>query len=541
MNARFLLLLSLLVFEALWESAAAAEKPNIILVMADDMGFSDLGCYGSEIATPNLDRLAMGGLRFTQFYNNAKCGPSRASLMTGLYPQQVGERNDSWNSLNIAQVMKSVGYRTLMTGRNGGLAAPPVQCGFDHFYGLLDNGCCNYFNPGLRRSEENEPGRKYPGEKRAWAIDGKVIQPYTPEDKDFYATDAFTDYAIEYLNQHGKGDRPFFLYLPYTAPHFPMHARPEDIAKYRGKYLVGWDTIRQRRYNRLVELGMMDKQSKLSPRDVNVPSWDEVDEKDKDRWDLHMAVYSAMIDRMDQGIGRILASVRELGIEENTLVLFLSDNGACAEDHKAFKTTAPEVPPGSMESYRTQGAPWANVSNTPFRKFKWWLHEGGIASPLIAYWPKVIKEGGRVTQQVGHIMDIMPTCLEVAGATYPDSRKGRELMPLEGRSLLPILQGKERRGHEALYWQFGECRAVRKGKWKLVSPHPNPRFGVDYFAEGDAANREGNKEIPWELYDLKSDRTERINLASQLPDQVREMANLFATWSARVQNGDSGP
>jgi len=343
----------------------AKSRPNIILIMADDMGFSDLGCYGSEIHTPNLDRLSEGGLRFTHFYNNAKCAPSRASLLTGLYPQDASGDKMKY-SVNIAQVLKTVGYRTLMTGRAGGLAGPPCQQGFDRFYGLFDAGCCNYFNPGLRRPGENEPGRKYPAEQRAWAVDEKIIQPYTPKDKDFYSTDAFTNCAIEYLSQYGKEDNPFFLYIPFTAPHFPLHARPKDIAKYRGKYNIGWDAVRKKRHDRLVELGLIDKKWKLSTRDTNVPKWDDIE--DKDSADLNMAVYAAMIDRMDQGIGRILAKVRELGIEDNTLVIFLSDNGACAEDYKAFKTTAPDIPPGPMESYRTLGVSWANAGNTPFRK-----------------------------------------------------------------------------------------------------------------------------------------------------------------------------
>jgi arylsulfatase len=490
--------------------------------MADDLGFSDLGCYGSEIHTPNLDRLAEDGLRFTQFYNNAKCAPSRASLLRGLYPQQAPAEKTK-NPVNIAQALKSVGYRTLMTGKNG-LWGLPTRRGFDRYYGL-NEGCCNYFNPGLKRAGENEPGRKYPSEQRSWAIDGKRIRPYTPEDKDFYATDAFTDRAIEYMDEYGTEDNPFFLYLSYTAPHFPLHARPEDIAKYRGRYRIGWDAIRQQRYEQLVKLGLIDGQWSLSPRDPTVPKWDEVE--DKDVWDLTMAVYAAMIDRMDQGIGRVMAKVRELGIEDNTLVLFLSDNGACAEDYRAFQSTAPDIPPGPMESYRTQQVPWANASNTPFRKFKWWVHEGGIATPLIAYWPKVIRDGGRITHEIGHIMDIVPTCMDIAGAESSAA-------PLEGKSLLPIFQGKQRQGHEALFWRFGSCCAVRKGKWKLVAPHPNPRTGIDHFSERDEWERESSGEKRWELYDMESDRTELNNLADKYPQKVRELADLYEAWVARV-------
>jgi arylsulfatase len=500
--------------------------------MADDMGFSDLGCYGSEIDTPNLDRLAEGGLRFSRFYNNAKCTPSRASLMTGLYPQQV-EYDKMENVVNIAQVLKTAGYRTLMTGKNdGGIAGLPTEQGFDRYYGL-NSGCCNFFNPGLKRPGENEPGRKSPDEQRPWVIDHKVMQPYTPEDKSFYATDAFSDSAFGYLEEYGRDDDPFFLYVSYTAPHFPLQAWPEDIAKYRGKYKIGWDAIRQQRYERLIELGLIDKRWKLSTRDTHVQKWDDIE--DKDSRDLEMAVYAAMIDRMDQGIGRIMAKVRQLGIEDNTLVLFLSDNGSCAEDYKAFSSTAKEIPPGPMESYRTLGVSWANASNTPFRKYKWWNHEGGISTPLIAYWPKVIKEGGKITHQVGHIMDIMATCLDVAGAQYPSNYNGQMVQSLRGKSLVPIFQGTQRQGHEVLYWQFGGSCAVRKGKWKLVCAHTNPRAGIDYFSESeDNSKRKPNGEMQWELYDMQSDRTETNNLAEKFPEIVKQMAQAWDQWNKRM-------
>ena len=330
----------------------------------------------------------------------------------------------------------------------------------------------------MRRPGENDPGRKYPNEQRPWMKDNKKIQPYTPKDKNFYATEAFTNQAIEYLNEYGEEENPFFLYLSYTAPHFPLHALQEDIARYRGKYKVGWDIVRQRRYKRLVERGLIDKKWELSPRDANVPAWDDSD--DKDTWDLTMAVYAAMIDRMDQGIGRIMDKIGELGVEENTLVLFLSDNGACAEDYSVWQTTAPEIPPGPMESYRTQQVSWANASNTPFRKFKWWAHEGGIATPFIAYWPKVIRDGGSIT-------------------------------------------------HEVLYWQFGGSCAVRKGKWKLVASPPVPRTGIDHFSEEGW----GDKEKVWELYNMETDRTELNNLANKYPEKVKEMVTLFDEWIAK--------
>jgi len=514
------------------EGNRAKDKPNIIVIMADDMGFSDLGCYGSEIDTPNLDRLAGDGLRFTHFYNNAKCTPSRASLMTGLYPQQV-EDDKMGNCVNIAQVLKTVGYRTLMTGKNdGGIAGLPTEQGFDRFYGLND-GACNYFNPGLKRPGENEPGRKYPSERRAWSIDDQPIQPYTPEDKNFYATGAFTDSAVGYLDEYGKDDDPFFLYVSYTAPHFPLQAWPEDIAKYRGKYKIGWDAIRQQRYERLIKLGLIDKRWKLSTRDTHVQKWDDV--KDKDSHDLEMAVYAAMIDRMDRGIGRIMAKVRQLGIEDNTLVLFLSDNGSCAEDYKAFNSTAKEIPPGPMESYRTLGVSWANASNTPFRKYKWWNHEGGMSTPLIAYWPRVIKDGGKITHQVGHIMDIMATCLDIAGAQYPSNYKGQMVQPLVGKSLMPIFQGTKRQGHEVLFWKFSSSYAVRQGKWKLVHAHPNSRAGIDYFNDGDESKQKDHKQWRWELYDMESDRTELNDLTKKYPELVKQMAQAWNEWNKRQE------
>lgn len=517
------------------KQSEAADKPNIILILADDLGYSDLGCYGSEILTPNLDRLAQSGLRFTQFYNNGKCAPSRASLITGLYPQQTKDGSNVNNVLNVAQVLKSAGYHTLMTGRSGGFSASPTKCGFDRFYGLL-NGCCNYFNPGLRRTGQNEPGRKYPGEQRAWEDDGKIMQPFTPEDENFYATDAFTQRALDYLKQYGKSDKPFFLYLPFTAPHFPIHSRPEDIAKYRGKYMKGWDVIRKKRHRRLVDLGIISKHCGLAPRDPNIIPWDDLEDEEKSKWDLQMAVYAAMIDRMDQGIGQILSKLSQLEIEKNTLVLFLSDNGACAEDDKAFKATPRGVPPGPMESYRTQGVPWANLSNTPFRKFKWWVHEGGIASPLIISWPNVIKRGGKITNQIGHIMDIMPTFLDVAGVKYSDIRNDRNLKPLEGISLVPIFEGRDQTGREALYWQFGQCLAVRKGKWKLVASHPNSRLGIDFFKEGPIPKTDYLNEVKWELYDLETDGSEINNLALDFPDRVKDMSKLFNDWIKRVVN-----
>ena len=491
----------------------AGDKPNVVLIMADDMGFSDIGCYGGEINTPNIDRLAEGGLRFTQFYNNSICVPTRASLLTGLYPQQVGIYGNSprvyENCVTLAEVLKEAGYRTLMTGKWHAKEIP-IERGFDRYFGLCD-GCCNFFNPGPRRQGEPEPGRKLTsyGYPRRWAIDDKEYRPYAPQDENFYTTDAFTDYALDYLDQYRSEDQPFFLYLAYTSPHYPLHAWPEDIAKYRGKYMIGWDELRKQRFDRQLKMGLFNKQFSMSPRDDSVPRWEDI--KNKEAWDLKMAVYAAMIDRMDQNIGRILRKIRELGKEENTLFIFLSDNGGCAGE----ANYTPNIPPGPVESYRSVDAPWANASNTPFRKYKVWDHEGGICTPFIAYWPKVIENGGTITDQVGHIIDIMATFVEITGTNYPLSYNDRKVLPMEGKSLLPIFKGKKREGHEAQFWQSSRegHRAVRSGKWKLVSP---------------------NSDAAWELYDIEADRVEIHNLAEKYPEKVQELEELYHNWASKV-------
>ncbi len=515
--------------------AGNGSRPNILLIMVDDMGFSDLGCYGGEIHTPNLDQLASNGLRFSQFYNNAICAPTRASLLTGLYSQQVSS-GDPKDCVTIAEVLKTAGYRTLMAGKwhlSGILSDLPVERGFDRYYGLVDGGC-NFFNPGLKRPGEKEPGKKTPGDNPAFAIDDRVIQPYTPEDKNFYTTDAFTDYALNYLDEYGRDESPFFLYVGYTAPHYPLHAWPEDIAKYRDSYKVGWDRLRQQRLERMLEMGLIEERWALSTRDPDSLPWEEIEQKDA--WDLKMAVYAAMVDRVDQNVGRLLAKVRELGVEENTVVLFLSDNGASDED----RNSTPDIPPGPVESYRTMELPWANLSNAPFRKFKRWNHEGGIATPLIAYWPRVIENRGEITHQIGHVIDVMATCADIAGAEWPFSYNGREVLPLEGKSLLPIFRGEQREGHRALYWnQAGQesntptlWRAVRMGKWKLVSPDHWTDYNP-WRPGGEAKSADKPQPDPktiWELYDMEADRTEVNDLGDQYPDRVKEMAELYDAW-----------
>ena len=521
-------------------STGDSVRPNILLIMVDDMGFSDLGCYGGEIRTPNLDQLASNGLRFTQFYNNAICTPTRASLLTGLYSQQVRASGPK-NCVTIAEVLKTAGYRTFMAGKwhlSGYLSGLPVERGFDHYYGLVD-GCCNFFNPGLKRLGEKVPGKKTPGDNPAFAIDDRVLQPYTPEDKNFYTTDAFTDHAVKYLDKYGQEKRPFFLYVAYTAPHYPLHAWPADIAKYTDTYKVGWDRLRGQRLERMLEMDLIEKPWNLSLRDPNSLPWETIE--DKDAWALKMAVYAAMVDRVDQNIGRILAKIHELGVEENTLVLFLSDNGASDEN----RSSTPGIPPGPVESYRTVDLPWANLSNTPFRKFKRWNHEGGIATPLIAYWPRVIKNGGAITHQIGHLIDVMATCVDIAGTEYPASYNGYKVLPLEGKSLLPIFRGEQREGHEALYWnQQGLWRAVRMGKWKLVSPD----YWIDYNPWHPGSGAKSERDVQpdpktlWELYDMEADRTEVDDIADMYPDRVKQMTEMYDAWERHVQHrADTAP
>ncbi len=507
----------------------SAERPNIVLIMADDMGFSDLGCYGGEISTPNLDRLASGGLRFTHFYNNAVCVATRASLLTGQYCHRVGLSplggglRAGGNNVTFAEILRESGYRTLISGKwhNRPVRGEiPVDRGFDRYWGLL-SGCSNYFNPGTQRAGESEPVHKALHDYRDWCDEETVLKQFTPSDPDFYATDAFTDKALSFLDQYGEEKRPFLLYLPYTAPHFPLHARSKDIARYEGRYMIGWDEIRRRRSKQLVELGLAKEHWGLSDRDAINPSWDET--QDKKRWDRKMAVYAAMIDRMDAGIGRVLKKIRALGKEENTLVLFLSDNGACGEhiDHSPGKA------PGSVDTYTTVDAPWANASNTPFRKYKVFDHEGGIATPLIAYWPRIIA-ADTITDQVGHVIDFLPTFVEVAGTVYPERYNGNDIHPHDGASLVPIFCGEERQGHEALFWEIRGCRAVRKGRWKAVSLGSERAHTGHYISAGHDG---------WELYDTEADRCETNDVSTKHPDLVAELDRLWTDWfdKCRVQ------
>lgn len=481
------------------QADSSTSSPNIVVIMVDDMGYSDIGCFGGEVKTPNLDKLATGGMRLTQFYNTAKCHTSRAELLTGNYAYAIGDNNME-HGATFGEVLRGAGYRTICSGK-WHQSPLPTERGFDRYYGLAD-GCANFFNPGtVARPGEGMPGTKSPGEKRRWVIEDKVIMGYTDPDPKFYHTDAFTNYAIERLEEYKDENKPFLLYLPYTAPHYPLHAWPEDIAKYRGKYKIGWDEIRKQRFERMKQLGIIGENHQPTPREGR--DWDKLTDAQKDDEDLKMAVYAAMIDRVDQNLGRLFAKLKELDAWDNTLILFFSDNGGCSEQ----PNTTPDIPPGPVESYRTVSVEWANASNTPYRKFKSSNFEGGIRSPFIAHWPKVIKPG-QITDQFGHLIDISATFRDITGAAYPAEIHGKKTKPPVGKSLLPIFQGKQREGHEVVYWRFGGANAARQGDLKVVRVKNG-----------------------WELYDLKKDPTETNNLAQQMPEKVEELAALWEAWN----------
>jgi arylsulfatase len=495
-----------------------SEQPNIIIILADDMGFSDIGCFGSEIETPNLDQLAQEGLRFSQFYNTGRSCPSRASLLTGMYahktgvgammhdynlPAYRGHLNDS--CLTIAQVLADNGYRSYAAGKwhvGENFENWPLQRGFERFYGSVTaNG--HYF--GLRKGREMISGNTAIEPEGDWIKVNKLeYKTFSrPDGKTWYSTDIFTDSIMQYISDHlsTTPDRPFFTYLAYTAPHWPIHALPDDIAKYKNTYTAGWDTLRENRYNKLLELGIIDSSTLLSARDDKVPAWDTV--QNKQRWIGLMAAYAAMIDRMDQNLGRLFDMLEEKGIANNTMIIFLSDNGGCAE---AIKLGDTEAPIGSPDSYWGYDKPWANFSNIPFRRFKKWNHEGGISSPFIIKYPAKVKEPGSITHQPAHITDLMATVLEASHTAYPGNG---HLKPLDGISLLPVLAGKTRQGHEYIFWEHEGNKAVRHGNWKLVKEH-----------RGE-----------WELYNLADDHSETNDLSEKYPDKAAALKNKWLEWA----------
>ncbi|MEP6668987.1 MAG: arylsulfatase [Chthoniobacter sp.] len=487
----------LLVIATELPAADAAHPPNIILMMADDMGFSDISPYGGEIHTPNLQRLADEGLRFTQFYNNAKCTSTRACLLSGMYPRNNG------NSIprgipTIGETMRAAGYQTGMSGKwHLGNKAPqrPFDRGFDEYYGLMD-GAVNYFNPA-------QPDPAFKGGKvRTFGHNDQLITEFP---KDFYTTDYFTSHTIETIERFAKTGKPFFIHLAFNAPHYPLQAWPEDIAKYRGQYKMGWEELRRQRYARQIAMGVVDSKYALSPTDSQ--SYDFA-KANQDWEDLRMATYAAMIDRMDQNIGRVLKKLDELGIAKDTLVLFLSDNGGCTEEPGGRDDTQQ---PGIVSTYTAVGPGWGWAQNTPFRRYKSWVNEGGISTPFIARWPGQVK-AGTMTGQLAHIIDVLPTCLELAGAPPLAEINGEKTKPLEGQSLVPILRGGTRPAPAELCWEWAGNCAIRHDQWKLV---------------WDTLSRP----LKWELYDIEADRTELRNLADEKPELVKELSEAYARWA----------
>ena len=548
----------ILVFVLSASISFAADKPNIIYIMSDDMGYSDIGCYGSEIDTPNLDKLADGGVRFTQFYNTARCCPTRASLMTGLYPHQAGVghmmndrgydgyRGDlNRNCVTIPEALKSAGYRSYMSGKWHVTKATkpeteddkhnwPRQRGFDRFYGTI-HGAGSFFDP------------------NTLTRDNEYISPFADPEyqtKDqtngqFYYTDAIADQAVRFINEHHyeSGEKPFFMYVAFTAAHWPMHALEKDIAKYKGKYDDGYQAIRDTRYKRMIELGVINPNST-----VNWPIPDQWKETEHWEWDKrNMEVYAAMIDSLDQGIGRIVESLKNTGQYENTLICFFQDNGGCAEGYgrggeggprsespdlesQADTFLQPDMTPKqTREGYKMRtgkgsmagpadtaigyGKGWATVSNTPFREYKHWTHEGGISTPLIAHWPDRITRHGDLEHTPSHLIDLMATAVDAAGAEYPTTyHDGQSIKPMEGKSLIPAFLGKPIQ-REAIYWEHEGNRAVRAGDYKLVAKG----------SKGD-----------WELYNIAEDRSEQNDLSDEQPEMAQKLAGMWQAYAERA-------
>ncbi len=515
-------------------------KPNILIILADDLGYSDLGCYGGEIETPNLDALAADGLRFTQFCNTPRCSPSRASLLTGLAPHQCGigvltgrfgegdyEGNLNRRCVTMAEVLGAAGYRCYMTGKwhltdHDCFDAPngswPTERGFHHHYGSL-GGADSYYWP------------------KFFYRDQQRLTVAATED--FYYTDAISDETVRFLHRHAVEHRgtPFFQYVAYTAPHWPLHARPEDIAKYAGRFDCGWDRLRAERLARMIQLGVVAPHCQLSTRDPAVPAWDNVSADEKVWQARRMEVYAAQVDCMDQGIGRIVRALKETGQWDNTLLMFLSDNGACAEEpppnasagrwQQAFTRAGapvrfgndPAIRPGPEDTFQYYGVPWANVSNTPFRMYKHWTYRGGIATPFIVHWPAGVAARGELRSQHASLPDIMATVLDITKAAYPTG-----IARGEGTSLLPAFRNQPL-PERLMFWEHEGNAAVRDGNWKLV---------LNFGASPTGKRYESAERGDWELYNTAADPAELRNIASQHPDRVQQMKAAWEQWAQRV-------
>jgi arylsulfatase len=498
--------------------ARAEDRPNIVVILVDDMGFSDIGCYGGEIETPNLDALAKGGLRFSRFYNTGRCCPTRAALMTGLFSHQsgVGHMTGDFKlpgfrgALNeqcvtIAEALKPAGYFTAMSGKwhlGEKDGQRPISRGFDRYYGTTTGGVFYDLTS--------------TGKTRELFLDDTLLANHNADlPEGFYSTHAFTDYAVQFIDEAREADKPFFLYLAHIAPHFPLQAPQATIDKYRGKYAKGWEPIQRARHARQVEMGLIDERWPLAPRPEGVKAWDQLTDDQRDRMDHIMAIYAAVMDEMDQSIGKLVQALRERDALDNTLILFVSDNGGNAE----------RGPMGVLEGGERLGGPgskvwcgksWAWAQNTPFREFKSHVHEGGIATPMIAHWPAGIDAAlnGGWNQDVGHVIDIMATCVDLAGAKYPAKHNGLAITPIQGISLKPAFTGQPIERDGMLFWEHQGNRAVRDGDWKLVAKGING---------------------PWELYNLLRDRTESNNLADTHPDRVKQLIQAWEAWAHRAK------
>ncbi len=494
------------------------KSPNVIVIMADDLGFSDLGCTGAEIIkTPNIDYLAENGIMFNQFYNASRCAPSRASLLTGHYPHTVGMGWMTASDLGrdgyagdmdtlsptIAEVLQQNGYATYMTGKwhvtfdkfqtnDGPKHNWPTNRGFDRFFGMLSGGG-GYYIP------------------RSLVDQDKVIMP----SEDFYLTDAINDHTVEYIEDHfkNKKEQPFFFYLAHYAPHFPLHAPREDIEKYLGKFMLGWDSLRTIRYQNQLEAGLIDESWQLTPRAEGVPAWESLDDTTKIIQDAKMAVFAAQMHRMDQGIGRLIQTLKKHDELDNTLIVFLSDNGPSNENIGRDIYMSDLENFGDNSTYVSYREPWANVSNVPFHLYKSYSHEGGISTPFIAHWPEKIKNKGTVLNQRGHIIDLMTTILDVTGSEYPGYVRENKTIPLEGTSLYPAFAG-EPFERDALFFEHESNRAIIKGDWKLVAA----RYGWPW------------KIGPWELYNIKEDPTEMHNVIDEFPGIADQLENEWNRW-----------
>jgi len=508
-------------------------QPNIIVILADDMGFSDIGCYGGLINTPNLDKVAAGGLRFTQFYNGARCCPTRAQLLTGVYAQQagVGHMTEKLGNTeayqghirkdvkSIADYMKAVGYTTMQVGKwhVGNMAnhTMPLDKGFEKAWTQIAK--VDYWNP-----------------KQVY-LDGQVVRVQMKEGD--YLTDMEGNQAIADIDYARQQQKPFFMYLAFNSAHWPLHAKPEDIAKYRGKFMKGWNALQAEKIKRIAALGLVNAVDPAAIYDKSVPDWNSYPkgdafpgyhavtspQHDQDDWDLQMSVYAAQIDNMDQNIGRLIDKLKAEGMYENTIIMFLQDNGACAE----ATGKNDEHMPGTPGSYIAYGLPWANLSNTPFKMYKHFVYEGGISTPFIFHWPAGLpanRKGAIEKESFGHIIDLVPTCIDAAGQYAPDKYRN-----LEGQSLLPVINQKAKNSNRTVFWEHEGNRAIRVGDWKLIS-----RYEDDYTYFIRWGWKKDPRTTEWELYNMKTDRWEQHDVASQHPDIVASMKKTYQQWYTRV-------